>query len=141
MNRPQKTRLIEILAVVDALFAPIRDPETPAWRATWERRAEYRRVGLPLRRFAASGDARQRKASAEDLAKLQSDGLIRQLAPRERSVTVRLTAKGDWFARCLAGQPTLAEAMPMLKRLTTPGGRTADGWAPECVLVGVPVDA
>lgn len=133
-------QLIEVLAVIDATFAPQRDPRSSSWVAASERRQEYHRIGLPLKRLRSSPDAMERKDTAANLAELQGARLIKLSAPRARTQAVKMTPAGDWYARSQCGLPTLLDAWPLLSQLANPPSRIAGtDFCPECVLVGIPI--
>jgi hypothetical protein len=105
--------LTQVLARTDALFSPMRAwlpmrlLPNPAAVAIMEQRNAFAADGVP---YVATGSAQMRKAAERQLGVLQSWGLLRLGGRSGRRSGVRLTDKGDDFARWFCCVPMYFEA-------------------------------
>jgi hypothetical protein len=104
MNEQDKT-LISILAASDAVWRPMRraDWNAPAPANLWEARERFEARGVV---WTTSGSEAERKRSQRSLEQLSFDGML-NLRGSNKGHGVRLTDKGDIFARALCGAPNV----------------------------------
>jgi len=94
--------LVEVLAAVDAIWRPLREVDwsRPTPTVIYEHRVRFASRGLP---WPGSGLGEVgRKSTQRTLEGLASIGLV-TLHGREKRSSVRLTDRGDIFARALIG--------------------------------------
>lgn len=108
--------LIELLADTDALFKPYRHRGgIRAGTVYSERRNAYHEAGL-LWASEEPTDA-GRKASQRELELCVKRKLVKAVKSQGRTSAVSLTNVGEQYARALAGNPGIAEAIPILERM------------------------
>jgi hypothetical protein len=108
--------LIELLADTDALFKPYRHRGSLRTGAVYsERRNAYHEAGL-LWASEEPTDA-GRKASQRELELCVKRKLVKAVKSQGRTSAVSLTNEGEQYARALAGNPGIAEAIPILERM------------------------
>lgn len=116
LTKPQKIRLVSILAELDAIWTPVRysvddsRESTKAGVAIFERRDRLHTNGIPL---VIGGDERSRQAGHRELRGLVSRGLVRLLG-YGKNRGVLLTAEGESIARSMAPVRRMDEAWKWL---------------------------
>lgn len=112
---PEAELLATLLGGLHALHVPVRDPDHPAWPATWTARREYARRGLPWR---AGGS----KAAERLLARLARQGLVRRHRAAQKTVAVTLLHPGIDAASRLIGIDPIGEPAVFVRELLRLGG-------------------
>jgi hypothetical protein len=136
----QQELLVAILATVDAVFIPERNPNAADFRWRCEARRDYV-AGQGIRFTSANMGARrrERQRTSRSIDLLIAGGLVR----RHSIESLSLTERGDDEGRALVGLPLLRDVRSLLKNLidhqTDPRGIDFVGraWMPETVYAGV----
>lgn len=139
--------LFAVLAATDAVFIPDRDPTArPRCVVIYERRRDFPHFGVPWasEKVLPGLDDAGRKQVQRSLEHLAAIGMVETVQPKAvKTLGVRLTDAGDAHVRALAGLPTLADALPVVRRIYDL--LSADVacqflgrvWVPETALAGV----
>ncbi len=111
---PQNNVLVRVLAQTDGLWLPMRQADwyrsVPA--VLYEARQRYRTAGVLHRPSDPSASGRQ--AEGRMLAAMADDGLLVLTTPDTRRTDVRLTCRGDQYARALCGLPGVRQTLDAL---------------------------
>lgn len=136
MKIEPKHVLARIIAVTDATFTPCRGD----YRAVLiERQKLFETSGIPWSsmRLAGVSDAAGRRSANRLLADLALGDLVKADSPNGRTLTAKLTEKGDASARELVGGHQIETSLPLLSWIddfrTSRAGFDAYGfaWMPE----------
>ena len=139
--------LFAVLAATDAVFIPDRDPTAHRRHVViYERRRDFPHFGIPWasEKVLPGLDDAGRKQVQRSLEHLAAIGLVETIQPKAvKTLGVRLTDAGEVQVRALAGLPTLADAIPVVRRIHDL--LSADVacqflgrvWIPETALAGV----
>lgn len=114
MPSEQAEILVRVLAQVDVLFTPYRHGQHGDCHracAVWERRAEYRRQGVPA---IGRGSDTERKRYSRLLTGLQDAGLL-TLSGNTRGFRAQLTERGEVLARALVASYDAWQSWPLLR--------------------------
>jgi len=130
--------IVRILAGADGFFLPMRSADWPPPGPTtiFEHRTRFQSSGVPWN--TGSGSETERKSQQRTLKSLSVDGLIEIFSHRRR-LGVRLSERGDNFARALVGLPPVDFCHSLLCRIIDLES-SADGLAPmtsELWLAGI----
>lgn len=140
MATEQETALVDVLAAVDATFAPLRQWK-PRVRVTnvYEGRRDYPSAGVALR---GGGKGAAQKRTERALDDLVQGGFVERIKNAVRTTGVRLTGAGEARARALCGLPgpacgvaTVREVVAYSDAPDRPDGCPAGAW--ETWLAGV----
>jgi hypothetical protein len=125
-------QLIEHLAQVDSLFAPLRGPwDANRAAAIVERRDDYFQQGLPLP--PSSSDAAERKANERRWDAMEGEGLVVFARRGGRRAAWRLSDAAEWRLRrfvTVSDWPELLTLMMAIKAHTDSGYVNA-GYVPD----------
>ncbi len=119
--------LIELVACVDAVWAPMRSPDwTSPYLSTnfYLARNDFPTLGIAW--VAGGATAAQRLAKTRELDELQAAGLVIR-SGSERKTRVILTDRGDELARRLAGLPCMDAALATLEEIARIGTPAVGG--------------
>ncbi|MCG2683979.1 MAG: hypothetical protein L6306_10240 [Planctomycetales bacterium] len=130
MNKTGDKILIRVLAVMDAIWLPLRrvDWVAPTPTVLYEHRKRYPTVGVPF--GTGGGREDSRKNRQRELNELAAAGLL-TIGGESRRVGVKLSEKAEIALRSLCGLPNLDEAHATLRRVISLEG--GDQWpGPLC---------
>jgi len=107
--------IIELLARVDAIFWPRREPWTSQSSAAhWEAMQQYFAFGIPAH---GGGDAASRKSAQRKRKEMQQAGLITIVTRGAKGAFLRLTDFAEYRARAAVGLPGMKECLAAVYRL------------------------
>lgn len=129
--------LVRLVAQVDALWIPLRDPREPCWAYIWELRRAFETTGI---KWHAGGSESIRKSAERQLRELSSARLVKPFRSGGRASSVALTYRGDAIARALANLRPLGMAIELVQEVHTlrchpqSSADTERPWVPETLL-------
>jgi len=126
--------LARLLAAIDAMFIPQRDPFAPRWPIVWQRRRRYSANGVPFHPGAGMGES-DRKAAGRTMAKLSRDGLVERHGSG-RAAGWAITPVGADVARAKVGLPWMNLSLGVLQIVADRQALTTR-WVPEPEICGV----
>lgn len=106
--------LVRLVAQVDALWIPLRDPREPCWPYVWELRRSFPENGI---NWHAGGAQSVRKSLERQLKELVAARLVKTYRRGGRTSSVALTFRGDAVARSLANLRPLDMAVELVQEL------------------------
>ena len=136
--------LVSLLAKTHAVWSPLRD-----WHGTFPRNLYFARQRFRLfgvRWASGSGSNADQQQAHRDLEKLAADGLVATAKPRgAKTLFAQLTDAGEAHALALAGLPSIADALDLMREKLVPLHQHPDtmisDWIPEWLICGFNLDS
>jgi len=109
--------LIRILAMTDSVFIPLRHWIGRAGSNLYCARQAYRARGVPW--HSETPEATEQKRRQRTIRALADDSLLGLYRPAVKTLSARLTDRGEGRARALCNLPTLSDSIAMMRRIAS----------------------